>query len=174
MTSNATFHNFSSESFTGYWDGRPKTFKAGDRVYMPAYLAEHFAKHLANRELIRAGKESYTSPKFPRQVPQFMEVFNKAFIPEAAVEGEDALDREIASARASKGEPSMNINVKKPENIDEGPAAAQAVLAERQAPEELDIHDAHTQTTGPGREPQVISAPDDADDESGFDTGAKA
>lgn len=168
---NATFHNFSNEPFTGYWDGKPKTFKAGDRVYMPAWLAEHFAKHLANRELIRAGKETYTSPKFPRQVPQFMEVFNKAFIPEAAKAGETEIDRVISSAEASKGEPSMNIDLKKPANIDEGPAAAQAAMAAEKEPQELDIHNAHSQTAGPGREPQLISVPGGDDDESNFEQG---
>lgn len=160
--SNATFHNFSSEAFTGYWNGKPKTFKAGERVYMPAYLAEHFAKHLANRELIRAGKESYTSPKFPRQVPQFMEVFNKAFIPDTAPEANNEIDAEIARAKA---EPSMNIEIKKPENIDEGPAAAQHALANKAPETELEI-----ENVGPGKESMVISTPEDeADDESGFD-----
>lgn len=169
---NATFHNFSSEPFTGYWNGKPKTFKAGERVYMPAYLAEHFAKHLTNRELQKTAKgENYTSPKFPRQVPEFMEMFNKAFIPEKVIAGETEIDREIASATASKGMPSMNIDVKAPANIDEGPAAAQAAIASEKAPEELDIHDASNQKTGPGSAPQIIGTPDGDDDD--FDHGNK-
>lgn len=160
---NATFHNFSIEAFTGYWNGKPKTFKAGERVYMPAYLAEHFAKHLANRELIRIGKETYTSPKFPRQVPIFMEMFNKAFIADGVVEGGNEIDSEIARAKA---EPSMNVEVKKPANIDEGPAAAQKALADKSPEKELDTDN----PTGPGKEAQVITPPaGDDDDESGFD-----
>ena len=142
---NATFHNFSSEPFTGYWNGKPKTFKPGERLYMPAYLAEHFAKHLANRELIRAGKEVYTSPKNPGQVPQFMEVFSKAFIPDEPVEGRTELDDEI---NAAVREPSMNIEVEKPKKIDTGPAAV---------------------LKGPGSEPQIINPPDGDDEDDSFD-----
>jgi len=160
---NATFHNFSSEPFTGYWNGKPKTFKVGEKVYMPAYLAEHFAKHLANRELIRTGKETYTSPKFPRQVPVFMEMFNKAYIADTALEADNEIDAEIARAAA---EPSMNIEVKKPANIDEGPASAQQALIEKVPEKELDTEN----PTGPGKAAQIITPPaGDDDDESGFD-----
>lgn len=165
---NATFHNFSIEAFTGYWNGKPKTFQPGEKVYMPAYLAEHFAKHLANRELIRAGKDTYTSPKFPRQVPVFMEVFNKAYIPDTAPAANNEIDAEIARAKA---EPSMNVEIKKPANIDEGPAAAQSAIAGETPERELDTEN----PTGPGKAPQVITPPaGDDDDESGFDlTGDK-
>ena len=162
---NATFHNFSGEPFTGYWNGKPKTFKAGERVYMPSYLAEHFAKHLANRELIRTGKEVYTSPKNPGQVIQFMEVFNKAFIRDAVSDAQGELDAEIATAQTKA--PSMNVEVKQPDRIDHGPAAAQAAAASAPAEQELEI-------TGPGKKPQIINPPaGDEDDESGFDLGAK-
>lgn len=76
----AMFHNFSSKPFTGYWNGKARTFQPGDRKFMPKYLAEHYAKHLVNRELIEAGKETSVSPKKPEQVPAFMELFNKAFV----------------------------------------------------------------------------------------------
>lgn len=153
---NATFHNFTEEPFTGYWDGKPKTFKPGDRVYMPAYLAEHFAKHLANRELIKAGKEVYTSPKNPSQAPQFMEVFRKAFIADVEAKEKNTIDDEIAKAQV----PSMDIRVEEPKRFDNGPAAAMAA------------EDA--MVAGPGSEPQVISSPDgEADDESGFELGDK-
>ena len=144
---NATFHNFDVKPFTGYWDGKPKTFKAGERVYMQAFLAEHFAKHLTNRYLIENGQEVYTSPKNPGQVPQFMDVFKKAFIPDAVTVKTGEVD--------ISPEPSMDIVVEKPKKIDQGPAAALA--AEK----------------GPGTEPQIITPPDEgADDESGFDVGA--
>lgn len=148
---NATFHNFDSAPFTGYWNGKPKTFKPGERVHMPAYLAEHFAKHLSNRYLIAHGQEVYTSPKNPGQVPQFMDVFKKAFIPDAVQTEAGSIDDEIAKA----AEPSMDIVVEKPKTIDQGPAAALAA------------------EVGPGKEDQIITAPDEgADDESGFDVGA--
>lgn len=149
---NATFHNFSDTEFTGYWDGKPKTFKAGEKLYMPAWLAAHFAKHLTNRELIRVGKETATSPKFPNQVPEFMDLFRKAYIPEDAAEKTD-VDAIIASASV----PSMNIEVKQPKKIED---AASAVEQEHQ--------------TGPGSENQVINPPEGDDDESNFEHAPKA
>lgn len=151
MTQNATFHNFTSEPFTGYWNGKPKTFRPGERVHMSAPLAEHFAKHLTNKVLMGMGgiNETYTSPKNPAQVPVFMDIFRKAFIPDGKQVEEGSVDDEISKSV----EPSMDIEVKKPERIDQGPAAA---LAEEDA-------------VGPGSEPQIISAPDD--DESSFDIG---
>lgn len=151
MTQNATFHNFTSEPFTGYWNGKPKTFRPGERVHMSAPLAEHFAKHLTNKVLMGMGgiNETYTSPKNPAQVPVFMDIFRKAFIPDGKQVEEGSVDDEISKSV----EPSMDIEVKKPERIDQGPAAA---LAEEDA-------------VGPGSEPQIISTPDD--DESSFDIG---
>lgn len=122
---NATFHNFMSEPFTGYWDGKPKTFKPGEKVYMPAWLAEHFAKHLANKHLIENGKEVYASPKNPGQVKQFMDVFRMAFLPDNAPSAAEAKAKNtVDDIIAQTAMPSMDVQVKKPETIDQGPAAA--------------------------------------------------
>lgn len=84
---NAIFTNFTLEDFTGYWDGRSQTIKAGQSIEVPRFLAEHFAKHLVNRELIRKNKdgssvypngEKMTSPRKKEEVPLFMELFSKA------------------------------------------------------------------------------------------------
>ena len=89
----ALFTNFSNEEFIGYWNGKPKKFSPGQSLYMPDYLAQHFAKHLTNRELIKKGNETATSPKFPKQVPAFMELFNRAYTPDETDElGEKADD----------------------------------------------------------------------------------
>jgi len=81
------FTNFTNEDFTGYWNGKGKTIKAGESLYMPEYLGEHFAKHLVNRELLSVDEhgnykypngDKFTSPKIPDQVLPFMELFNKA------------------------------------------------------------------------------------------------
>lgn len=143
---NATFHNIDTKPFTGYWDGKPKTFKAGERVHMPSWLAEHFAKHLTNRLLQEAGKEVYCSPKFPAQVPQFMEIFGKCFIADAPRPA-DAKEGDIDDLIAAAETPSMDIVVKKPEVIDQGPAAA---LAAQSAPDE---------------ESQIINPPEEAAEE---------
>lgn len=147
--SNATFHNFTDTPFTGWWNGKPKTFKPGERVYMTASLAAHFAKHLTNRVLIEEvkGGENYTSPKFPAQVPQFMEIFNKAYLPEEGEEGNE-LDQEIA-ATPHRG-PSANIEVTPMRPIASGAAAAAEAV---------------------GKGPQIITPP--AGDEDEFDHGTK-
>ena len=72
---------------------------------MPDYLARHFAKHLANRELLKLGKERATSPKKPEEVPEFMEVFNQAYTPDEDVEfgdNKDAVDVQIAVANRNR------------------------------------------------------------------------
>lgn len=105
----AIFKNHSDEPFTGGYDGRTKTFAPGQEVYMPAYLAAHLAKHLANRELIKLGKITATSPKKPEEVPDFMEMFNRGFIPDNSPEDEFGssddpknLDALIKSANMNK------------------------------------------------------------------------
>ena len=108
MTKTALFTNFTDKEFIGYWDGKPRKFLAGQSQYMPDYLAQHLAKHLVNRELLRTDSsgsliykngEKMTSPKFPEQVPLFMELFNKAYISDETEEDNtpepSALDTEI-------------------------------------------------------------------------------
>lgn len=107
--STALFTNFSTEEFIGHWDGKPRKFAPGESLYMPTYLAEHFAKHLTNRELLKLGKERSTSPKFPDQVPEFMELFNKAYTPDEVTEkpkaGRESVDDIIAVANKNRRSP---------------------------------------------------------------------
>lgn len=101
----AFFTNFSDEPFTGYWNGKPRTFKPGETKPLPDYLAQHYAKHLTNRELLKKGKETATSPKKPKDVPDFMELFNKAFkLDEEEIESpnEDPADVHVALAQRYK------------------------------------------------------------------------
>lgn len=173
---NAYFHNFTDEAFTGFWNGKPKTFKPGDRVLMPAWLAEHFGKHLTNRELIKVGKEVYTSPKQPGQVPEFMALFRKCYIPEgkAATANSNEVDEIISSAQV----PSMDIVVTKPAPIDQGAAAALAAEDDEdqgsQSSAAADPYDASAAPqVGPGSESTVIKGPDDEDDDESFEQGNK-
>ena len=148
----ALFTNYTDEEFTGWWDGKPKKFAPGQSLWMPDYLAKHFAKHLTNRELLRKdlyGKpvyergETMTSPKFPEQVPLFQELFNKAYHPEEGEtfgEKKDDIDTLIDVANKNKG------NLKARE--------ANADIAAK--------------VTG-SNEPQMIPAPpDDEEDEAQF------
>jgi hypothetical protein len=138
----ATFYNYTNEPFTGYWNGKAYTFKPGQKKeHLNEGIASHFAKHLANEVLTKSGKETYTSPKKPQDVPVFMEVFNKAFIPEGS--GEE-LDPEtgLASDEQKINQPSMDINVI-PRKV-------------------IDPYDAKSQpAVGPGSKPQVIGEIDD-------------
>ena len=94
----ALFSNYSNEEFTGYWDGKGKKFQPGQSLYMPDYLARHFALGLANRELLKLGKETATSPKFPEQVPDYMEQFNKAYTPDPEGVEEPGQDKDNIDA----------------------------------------------------------------------------
>lgn len=111
----ANFTNFTNEEFVGYWDGRSKKFAPGQSLYMPDYLAKHFAKHLVNKELLKtdgSGNLVYkdgdkmTSPKFPEQVPLFMKLFNQAYTPDEsepdAQNAKEDLDAIIDKANKKK------------------------------------------------------------------------
>lgn len=111
----ALFTNFTDNEFVGYWDGKAKKFAPGQQVYMPDYLARHFAKHLANRELLRRDTdgnlvykdgEKFTSPKRPDDVPVYKNLFEKAYHSEDEDEqlgsNTDDIDAVINSANKNK------------------------------------------------------------------------
>src|SRR6185436_15033421 len=100
------FINVGSKPFTGYWDGKARTFKPSEQMWMPDFLARHYAKHLTNQLLLEDGKETMTSPKRPEQVPAFMEIFNRAYRPGNAVpvSSVSELDAKIEAANLNKGE----------------------------------------------------------------------
>lgn len=160
----ALFVNFTDREFIGYCDGKGKKFLPGQSLYMPDYLAKHFAKHLVNRELLRTdsngnyihpGGDKMTSPKFPEQAPVFMELFNKAYIPDETEEmgaQKDDIDALINAAnknRANGAKTSMPTDVPK-EKSDRD--------IERQANEKPD----------PSK-PQIIVPPDFDEDEESFE-----
>ncbi len=49
------FKNFSDEDFTWKYDGIAYNFPAGSTMFLENFKAEHFAQHLVDRELNRAG-----------------------------------------------------------------------------------------------------------------------
>lgn len=49
------FTNFSTEDFTWKFDGIAYTFKAGQTMFLEDFKANHFAKHLIDRELDKKG-----------------------------------------------------------------------------------------------------------------------
>lgn len=83
----ACFYNFSDFPFTGMWNNEQQTFAPKSKTFMPAYLAQHFAKHLCNRELTRMGLDHATSPKAPEDQPEFYKLFRIAYIRERVLPG---------------------------------------------------------------------------------------
>lgn len=83
------------------WAGEDYTFEPGQSRYMPKWKAEHFARHLVNRELVRNGMENDTSPKRPKDNPRYMELFRKAVI-------EDPDQMPLSESKSE--EEAMNLN----------------------------------------------------------------
>lgn len=63
------FTNWTNEDFTHTWNNEPKTFKANSFVELEDELMEHFAYHLAVRELNKM--------KMPTDSPELQEFINK-------------------------------------------------------------------------------------------------
>lgn len=63
------FTNWTHEDFTHKWDSVFYTFKAGQSEMLQDYLANHFAKHLAQREINRRN--------LPMSDLKFKEFFDK-------------------------------------------------------------------------------------------------
>jgi len=77
----ARFTNWSDEMFTCKWAGEEATFEPGESKVMVKYLAEHFAKHLTDRELVKMGSdyERMMSPKKKEDNKKYMEIYSKAY-----------------------------------------------------------------------------------------------
>lgn len=52
-----SFTNIDDKDFVGYWGGKGQRVAAGQTVMVVGYLAEHYAKHLANQILIKKGED---------------------------------------------------------------------------------------------------------------------
>lgn len=126
------FHNFTDKPFSWKWNGKLWTFKAGEKKYMPAYLAEHFAKHLVNRELDNrkgdVAADSSKSPSNPDAIPMFMELFNKACIDEnpndagptdEAQAETDILNKQMQAVGGTPSIPEFVEDPEKPKNEDD-------------------------------------------------------
>jgi hypothetical protein len=126
----ATFVNFTEKPFTAYWNGRPYTFKPAQKSeHLNEMIAQHFAKHLANQVLTDAGKEQYCSPKKPTDVPQFMDVFNKAFFIEGNGSEVDSETGLPTDAVGQPDQPGMNVRVTQRVTADPYDARANADAA---------------------------------------------
>lgn len=157
----AKFYNFSDFKFIGMWGGKTRAFPAKSTTYMPAFLAQHFAKHLTNRELHRQGLDNATSPKFPEQVPQFNEMFRKAYVRDRDMEAKKTdLDSMIDAVNLNRQPGSTAApEEKETPGVIDTPAPAS---------KELDINApdlADPATVGPGKSAQIVNGPEDDEDE---------
>lgn len=96
------FKNWSSEEFTWKYDGVPHTFPAGMEIFLESPKADHFAKHLVDRELNKLGK--------PTNSPMREELTVRCFPTEEVISQEQALNiNEEVKAKAKKGKPSKKV-----------------------------------------------------------------
>lgn len=54
------FTNIDDEDYEGMWGGEVKVIKAGETTQFPAFLADHYAKHLVDKILLRQGVSDYS------------------------------------------------------------------------------------------------------------------
>ena len=93
------FKNWSKESFTWKYNGVPHTFPAGMEIFLESPKADHFAKHLTDRELNRLQK--------PTNAPERGELEARCFPVGEVINQEQALNiNEEVKAKAKKGRPS--------------------------------------------------------------------
>ena len=57
FSTNLSFHNWSTSDFMCKWANQEYTFKAGKTYSVPSDAGVHFAKHLAQLELNKAGRD---------------------------------------------------------------------------------------------------------------------
>lgn len=104
------FTNKSSEDFTHSWDSVPYTFKAGQSMYLQDFLAFHFAKHLADREVQKIA-ESVASPKHKILMESYVSL-NDPII----AKSDTSLDTELMNQPASEITPLEKARAKLAEN----------------------------------------------------------
>ena len=89
------FTNWTKEDFSHKWDSVQYTFKAGESEMVQDYLAHHFAKHLAQREI--------NKKNLPMTSPKFKEFYFKCLNDESiSAESELKLEMEIEKVNNKK------------------------------------------------------------------------
>lgn len=89
------FKNWSDEAFSWKWDGVGHNFPAGMEIFLESVKANHFAKHLTDRELNRMNK--------PTNSPLRAELEARCFPSDEVVSESEALNiREEAKVKAKR------------------------------------------------------------------------
>ncbi len=173
----ALFYNFSDYPFTGRWNSEDMTFAPKEKRYMPAFLAQHFAKHLTNRELHRQGLDYATSPKSPEDQPEFDKLFRLAYQRDRDLPGtkRNTLKDMVDSVHLNRteGTPGLKTSPKSQLGPDVEPKPQPRVAAPEEDPNftrESDVIPAGGETGAVGRgNPQIVTPPDYEDDEDNFE-----
>jgi len=84
------FTNIDEEDFVGKWGGEEYLIKAGETKAFPAFLVEHFTKHLIDKILLRKGVDDYNDPVLRKPLEKQIkgEIVLKAEKEEKKTEGE--------------------------------------------------------------------------------------
>lgn len=110
------FVNWSDEDFTWSWDSQPYTFRAGQSMVLFDYLADHFAGHLADREMdkLKIPTNHFTRQNYIDKAIKPIDVPDKPLVSEGpnAKLQQEILNKELEDAQGLK----MNLN---PEMVDE-------------------------------------------------------
>ena len=93
------FKNFSDEAFTCGWDGVNITLKPGQSLHMEDWKADHFAKHLVDREMYKENGN-----RDDLNVPSTR---NKFLVQALPVDGEEVdvseiIDKNVKKAKKTK------------------------------------------------------------------------
>ena len=81
------FRNWTDRDFTWSYDSTPYSFKAGEELYLEDFKAQHFAKHLTDRELNKMGIPT-------NNVLKQQELERKCFVSPEPISVEKAVDIE--------------------------------------------------------------------------------
>ncbi|MDH4127317.1 MAG: hypothetical protein OEV44_01085 [Spirochaetota bacterium] len=87
------FYNWTNEDFSHKWDSVEYTFRAGESQMVQDYLANHFAKHLAQREI--------NKKNLPMNDRKYQEFFNKCLSGEE-LSSETSLKLEMEIEKANQ------------------------------------------------------------------------
>jgi hypothetical protein len=108
------FTNWTNEDFDHTYGGESFSFKAGSSVYLQDFLAEFFAKHLANRELHKNKDSKFHSYVNNPKNPIFAEYVGKCLgeVSEAQTELKGEADLAEKNAELDKEELGSDIKPK--------------------------------------------------------------
>lgn len=174
----ALFYNFSDYPFVGRWNGEDELFAPKEKRYMPAFLAQHFAKHLVNRELHRAGLDNATSPKAPEDVPEFNKLFRQAYIRDRDMPGSKKTSlRDMIDAVDLNRQPQ---DIPKVDPLPNKLGSDVERIVRREVSENEDPNFTREGSSGSGTEvpmgkagasaPQIVTPPDfDEDEDDGYE-----